>query len=557
MNKKSQPRVPSEGPVDNADLKELAIVRLRPVAGITPATYLTIALGIAILFTLFLTLLYPGLRNTGGHLDLTTRPPNVTVNLNGRLAGTTPLSVNIRPGQHKVTLSRTGFKPVTLSVDIPKRVIATLIWPNRIQQHLALQLIDGAGTVDRRVAEYAAASHLNNIIEDAGNTLADASPVNKYAFLYEIVHFIDRRQALGSLSRAAATTASNGGPITPQATRILFEWFSQLNTDYPGLPFWLASNLSEELNALPSAQNFFDNHADSYSQILINSNNYLQINKLQSDVSVNGIVFRSVPSGILLMGDDADRPVPPERIHDHQPHLRKINAFLMAETEVTNRQFAQFIAEVPRWSPDGKESLVNEGVTNPNYLSSWQNGLPPVGDLDKPVTHVPYQAATAFAEWLNSALKNDPISLSGKLIVRLPTEAEWEWAARGGLRRTPYPDGKTPGNAQLANSRNTGPATVPTSQPNGYGLYDLLGNVWEWTDTWYAPASYLLAAGSKLITNSSTAPSIGAERVIRGGSWATDANLIRVFSRGAQEPTWTTSYIGFRVVLGPQLTSDG
>ena len=268
--------------------------------------------------------------------------------------------------------------------------------------------------------------------------------------------------------------------------------------------------------------------------------------------------FRSVPGGTLLMGDDVDRPLLAHVVHEFQPHLRTVAPFLMAETEVTNRQFARFVAEVPRWSPEATDRLVSEGLAEPTYLASWSDGAPAPGTLDDPVTHVSYHAAAAYAEWLGATVSANAGWPYGDLIVRLPTESEWEWAARGGLTGQPYPNGAATDGARLAGSQVAGPGPAPTSAPNAYGLHDLLGNVWEWTVTWYAPASYLLWAGA------GPAPAIvhghpraGAERVVRGGSWASERELIRVYSRGAQEPGWTTPYLGFRVVIAVPDTPDG
>ena len=562
MSKTPPPAGPPSAAADAADLEHAARVRLRPFLGMPPGTYLTVIYGLAVLLALFLLLVYPGIRAPGGRIEVTATPQNVSVFVDGRFAGTTPLIVDAAPGEYQVELTRTGFAPEVLRVVVPPRVLGTLIWRNRVQVHAGPRLIDGAALARRRVAEYAGASHATDIIADAGRTLAHAAPVEQYSFLHNMVPFVDRRQALGILVHAATTAAAGGGPVTPQTARRLFEWFLRLDRDYPGLPLWLASSLPDELRARLAAQGWFTQHAHGYRQALTAHRAAEPPAALPAAVSVNGIRFRAVPGGTLLMGDDVDSALPPGGPHDHQPHLREVAPFLMAETEVTNRQFAQFVAEVPRWAPDGTALLVSEGMAEPTYLASWRDGAPAPDGLDEPVTHVSYHAAAAFAAWLDAALAADEGAAGAGFpaedrTVRLPTEAEWEWAARGGLAGQPYPDGATTGGARLSGLQVGGPGPAPTSQPNGYGLYDLLGNVWEWTDTWYAPVSYLLAAGAEAAPAVSAQPPVGAERVVRGGSWASERELIRVYSRGAQEPAWATPYLGFRVVIALRSAADG
>lgn len=546
--------------VEVADLERAAQVRLRPVLGIPPGAYLTVIYGLVLLLALFLVLLYPGLRAPGGRIEVTATPRNVTVSLDGEFAGTTPLALDASPGTHELELARAGFAAERLRVEVAPRAFGTLIVRNRAAAHADLELIDGAAVARRRAAEFAAAPHAIGIIEDAGRALARAEAADRYAFLRDVLSFIDRRQALGALVRAAAASAAGGGPVTPQTVRRLFDRFLQLDRDYPGLPPWLAATVPSQLRERLTAQRWHAEHGERYRRAL-GSRAALEPPARQRPagpdaIVVGGLRFRPVPGGTLLMGDDAGGQ---SAAHDRQPHLRAVAPFLMAETEVTNRQFARFAAHVPRWAPDATARLVREGLAEPTYLASWSDGAPAPDALDEPVTHVSHHAAVAFAAWLDATMAGAPAggAPAGALVVRLPTEAEWEWAARGGLAGRPYPLGAETGGARLAGLRGAGPGPAPTSEPNGYGLYDLLGNVWEWTATWYAPASYLLWAGADPAPATAGQPRVGAERVVRGGSWASRRELIRVYSRGAQEPAWATPYLGFRVVIAAPQAPDG
>jgi formylglycine-generating enzyme required for sulfatase activity len=561
MRRETRPSSAQAAAAEVADLERASQVRLRPFLGLPPGTYLTVIYGLIVLLALFLVLIYPGLRSPGGRIAVTATPRHVTVWLDGTFAGTTPLSLQAAPGTHDLELTRAGFAAVRLQVEVAPRVLGTLIVRNRATAHADLELTDGTGVARRGVAEFAGAWHATGIIEEAGRALAGAAPADQYAFLRDTVPFIDRRQALGALVRASATSAAGGGPVTPQTVRSLFDRFLRLDRDYPGLSGWLALSVPDELRDRLTAQRWYVEHREGYGRGLATRPEPARPGALPDAVVVGGVRFRSVPRGTLLMGDDVDRPLLADTAHDHQPHLRAVEPFLMAETEVTNRQFARFVAAVPRWSPGATDELVSAGLAEPSYLASWADGVPAPGTIDQPVTHVSYHAAAAFAAWLGavSASAGWPY---GDSIVRLPTEAEWEWAARGGLTGQPYPSGSGPGGARLAGSRVNGarvpgPGPAPASEPNGYGLYDLLGNVWEWTATWYAPTSYLLWAGADPAAAIAGQPRAGAERVVRGGSWASERDLIRVYLRGAQEPAWATPFLGFRVVIAAPDAPDG
>ena len=560
---KRERRSPAAGAAapEIADLERASQVRLRPFLGMPPGAYLTGIYAVVLLVALFLVLVYPGLRSPGGRIAVSASPRHVTVWLDGRFVGTTPLSVEAGPGTHDLELTRAGFAAEARQVEVAPRVLGTLIVRKRASVHADLELVDAAGVARRSVAEFGGASHVTGIIEDAGRALARAAPDAQYAFLRDVVPFVDRRQALGALVRAAASSAARGGPVTPQAARSLFDRWLQLDRDYPGLPLWLAAAAPSELAQDLAAQRWYRERGEDYRRAL-SSHPPPRPAALQDAVVLDGMRFRAIPGGTLLMGDDVDRPVRADAAHDHQPHLRAVGPFLMAETEVTNRQFARFVAEVPRWAPRGTAALVREGLAEPTYLASWSEGVPAPGILDQPVTHVSHHAAAAFAAWLGAAAAANGPWPYGDMIVRLPTDAEWEWAARGGLSGHPYPNASGTGGARLAQTRVegtrvSGPGSAPVSAPNGYGLHDLLGNVWEWTATWYAPASYLLWTGDEPAQPFAAQPRAGAERVVRGGSWASERDLIRVYSRGAQEPAWATPYLGFRVVIALPATPDG
>ncbi len=240
--------------------------------------------------------------------------------------------------------------------------------------------------------------------------------------------------------------------------------------------------------------------------------------------------------------DDVERTLG-KTIDQLMAHAVRVERFFIAETEVTNRQFQLFVDAVPEWKPSNREALLSTGLVSDGYLVTWNEDRFPADSGDLPVTGISWHAASAYCAWLQTGL----VASRPGSIVRLPTEAEWEWAARGGLRGMPYPSGDKPGRSVFFVKDISGPGPAGSSEPNGYGLRDMAGNVWEWCADSFAPAAYLLTSLDPS-SNRRFAGSLPetSEKVVRGGSWNNQKELLRVYTRGSQPADWCTSQLGFR-----------
>lgn len=306
-----------------------------------------------------------------------------------------------------------------------------------------------------------------------------------------------------------------------------------------------------------------------------------------------------IPGGVFMQGAVASDPFAMD--HERPQHAVAVDGFFMDATEVTNAEYARFVAEtgyvtvaerpidweemkkqLPPGTPKPHDSVMQPGsllfkmpeqlVSNLNDYSqwwewkvgaNWRHPQGPGSDLkgkeNYPVVHIAYEDAMAYCEW------------AGR---RLPTEAEWEWAARGGLKGAIFPWGNE---KEILNERaNTFSGTFPMKNdvedgfenkapvasypPNGYGLHDIVGNVWEWTQDWYHAGYYKerAAANDTLVNPVGPASALNRynpyakEKVIKGGSFLCNANYCasyRVSARMANSLDSAQEHLGFRTVL--------
>jgi formylglycine-generating enzyme required for sulfatase activity len=223
-----------------------------------------------------------------------------------------------------------------------------------------------------------------------------------------------------------------------------------------------------------------------------------------------------------------------------------LSDFYICETEITVAQFKQFIDTTGYQTDadkrtDGYGSIIYDGSSwekkdGVNWKCDVGGSVRPQSDYNHPVVHVSWNDAVAYCNWLSQK--------TGKK-YRLPTEAEWEYAAGGGSsNRTQWAGTNSESSLgsyvwYYANSGNKTHA-VKTKSPNALGLYDMSGNVWEWCGDWYGNYT----TGSK--TNP-TGPSSGSSRVLRGGSWNFNTSLCRVAYRRNSYPSYRSNDYGFRV----------
>lgn len=300
-----------------------------------------------------------------------------------------------------------------------------------------------------------------------------------------------------------------------------------------------------------------------------------------------------IPGGVYRMGSSQFYP-------EERPVSRvSVNGFWMDRAPVTNAQFAKFVAatdhvtfaEIPPKAedyPGARPEMLRAGslvfvpppqrvdrrtITNwwvYQFKADWRHPQGPHSSIegldDHPVVHVTYGDAAAYATW------------AGKC---MPTEAEWEFAARGGLHEAVYAWGNefTPGGVYMANTWQgefpwqnlgsdgfSGTSPVGSFAPNGYGLVDMIGNVWEWTEDWYLSRHVVEntmaccipqnpRGGTEEASRDPAIPNIRTPRkVLKGGSHLCAPNYCRRYrpaARHAEPIDTSTSHVGFRCIVRP------
>lgn len=234
-----------------------------------------------------------------------------------------------------------------------------------------------------------------------------------------------------------------------------------------------------------------------------------QISEANSTGIIEPALVR-IPEGWFLMGSesgqDCEKPV----------HRVWVDAFLLGATQVTNAEYAEFLRATGESAP-----------------AFWQDAN--FNHPQQPVAGPSWSSAVKYCEWLSAATER---------AYRLPSEAEWERAARGGAEQKNFPWGDEP--PQLLPDYSTrwqnGPERVARYAPNAFGLYDIGDNVHEWCSDWY-DTNYYAASPER----NPSGPATGVRKASRGGSWRHQVKVARCSARSSIPPEFQYADYGFRI----------
>ncbi len=537
-------------------------VKLKPFLSLQPGVYLTILYSFVILFIIFMVLFYPGLKAYGTYINFHSVPDRAAVWVDGKYKGSTPCVAFLEKGTHQIEIRKSYFQTVSVEKTVKGRLVGTLFAPLRGVLRTSVEIKDLDGYLNwifkewaewGMLSRFAANYPLQPLLSEASMVTWTSLPEQRRAvqdriasLLVGAADYVDSPEELREIITALFYSESAGGIFDASCLKRIGRRLKSFFASHPTYPYWILLSLpsrrsleSSDSKALTAEQlaatDSFQRFHSQYLRYLDSFSSQKKTPRPGDRMLLGSISLREVPAGLTVLGKDPQQIV--DRVDLSLPYPANLDSFYMAETELTNEQYREFLLENPEWRKSNLEALIRRGDVTEQYLEDWEAESFPKGASRLPVTGVSFNAAKAYCNWLTGKL---PASLTG-YEVRLPYDAEWEWAAHSGKRVDA---------AKVVFGRKDGPEEADLAQPDALGLRNMNGNVWEWCEDWYRPAMNLLTKGLPMrITRSSSGRHMGAERIVRGGSWANAEEDISIYTRGSQSPDWCTPYMGFRVVV--------
>ncbi|MDR3131019.1 MAG: SUMF1/EgtB/PvdO family nonheme iron enzyme [Treponema sp.] len=463
----------AQGP--NAILPEDRVV-LPSVLGLRPGVYLAVIYCLVIIAAVFAALIYPGLSNPGSAVVLRSEPHGAAVRVDGIYLGTAPCEIFVSQGKRTFEFVLPGFTPVTAEYEIPGRVFASAFAPKRVPVTAVMTAADPLEALVLGAADFAAWSlageptaayqiplSLSEGAYRAGPAAAD--PIireDMTAILDAALRFTATRAALRDFLRAAFLI-DNGG-LSPSPVSALGS----------------ARDLIARLEKSPGAAEVLANYlSPDAASAVKNSAWYRKSPPASQTPDTRAFSSRTIEAGGLVFRESS-------------------GGFYIAAEAVPSSSWEAFLAANPRWKLQNAAALREQGLVTDEYLAAFAGGPPDTG-----ISCISWYAAKAYCEWLTGLLPPDLSSYN----VRLPTEAEWEYA--------------------------------PPVQGESFSF-------WEWCEDLYAPLGFLPA-------QEEAAARIGSpERSLRGGSWINQPGSVNTETRASLPPQFCSPFVSFRPLIAPR-----
>lgn len=511
--------------IDKAD------VRLRPVLGVPPRKYLPALFGAALLIAVFLVFFLPGIVRSGSWLKFEGEPGTASVYLGGDYKGASGRFLWFPAGEYAFRVERNGFSAGEIKLKVGGRLLGSLFFPKKTTVRYSLSADDPSAVLHSAFREYSAWSltgkpsalyPLPSVLSDNLAALASTGGLSG----------LETSREAGTaglpLGAALAKDAVSMAVSSESARDALGAAVQAVSGGAPG-PLSLAGTARIAASILCSGKNGAVWLSDMLAGTGKGTEYKSRIDAIAKEsvpvtrgdfprpagrVSLAGHEFVLFSAGTVEMTGLAPSGA-------HAPYAVRVPSFGIGRLEITNRQWARFIAANPRWAPANRAELIEAGLADGNYMAEWTGA-----EDSRPVASVSWHAARAYCEWLGE-------TSGGSYRFVLPTEAMWEAAATAG-----QDSGSAKASGVWADGSAAGPAAVASRGYSSAGLADMMGNVWEWTSDPYRPYP-AFAAGEFA----------GDEIAARGGSWANRAGDIEAGSRGGIASSHSSPFLGFRVVI--------
>jgi len=548
------------------------IVVLKPIFGVKPGVYLAAFYSAALVLILFFLLVFPGIVRNGADVSFSSQPAGASILVDGIRIGATPYTAFVAVGKHELTVRKPYFKTSTETIAVHGRLLFSLFAPARLRHATALSIIAPDELISHASRQFASwaligeahgqyqfppvlTDAVTDLYADRASNHGDA-PGKASHLLNNALLNVQSSSLLRDFVHATVLDQSAGQVAGPLQFGALFTKIIQLEKHSQGFPLWLNEVLPADVASTLKSSAWYASFMKNYreSMRLGAADRQTTLIPGPESLALDGIPFVKVPGGSFIMGmDEASRTSTDPLL---VPSKVRVGGFYMMSTETSRAMFEQFLKSNPKWLPSQRAQLEAQGLVTSGYLAGWSDqgtaAAPPAGTPNLPVTGVSYGAAQAFASWLSARL---PAYLSS-YSVRLPTEAEWEYAARLSGVTT-----KSDVFQDTFQGVSREPEPVGTGGGGNLGIHDLMGNVWEWTSSWYRPAepplSLIGATGDNAalgiaLSDAAAAALPDVHMTVKGGSFANRSDTVSPGTRGSMPPAWCTPYLGFRVVIAPR-----
>lgn len=495
-------------------------VRLRPLFGVKPGKYLAALYLFIIIIILFFILVFPGIIKRGSLVTFTSEPSGAAVRVDGVFWGASPCTVFIDEGRHRFDFVLPGFDVFNMEQDVGAGGFASAIFPRRLSFHAGLSEKKPLYALTLGAEDAAAWSFTGESAEmyqvpmslsegvyrsapadvEAANTLIEAA-----------ARFTSTRAFLKDLLRSKFLADNSGCSPSPLKANFSIAEMFKFIEDNPAFTVVLADLLGEAAKPLLESEWYRNNVIEAVfpPQTPNQSRQNPSSAKFGGSLTAGGVRFIEVEDGFFTTATDFRYETPVKR-------------FYIAANEVSDSEWAAFLAENPEWRIENTASLVKKGLVTGQYLVKPDDDAYPLPT----VSGVSWFAAEAYCRWLGTKL---PDAFSG-WTVRLPNEIEWEYVAVSVVKGL---DGERIDKMILR------------SRPTGTGrAEDAEAGLWEWCADPFVPLYFLGADGDSIAAIGSP------KRSVRGGSWInTVGTTVLPETRAGLVPSSCSPFVSFRPVI--------
>jgi formylglycine-generating enzyme required for sulfatase activity len=494
-------------------------VRLRPLFGVKPGKYLAALYLLIIITLLFFILVFPGLTKRGSLVTFTSEPSGAALRVDDVFLGSSPCTVFVDAGRRRFDIVLPGFELFSREEDVGAGGFASAIFPRRLSVHAVLNEKKPLNAMTLGAEDAAAWSFTGESVEMYQIPLslsegvyrsapADTGAANR--LLAAAARFTSTRAFLKDLARAKFLADNSGRSPSPLKVCSSVADTLKFIADNPAFTVVLTDLLGETAKPLLESEWYRKNVIDVVFPPENQEENRQNLTgaRFGGSITAGGVRFIEVEDGIFTVAADFSHETPVKR-------------FYIAANEVSDGEWAAFLAENPEWRAENTENLAEKGLVNRQYLVTPDDEAYP----SPTVSGVSWFAAEAYCRWLSTKL---PPALSG-WTVRLPTEIEWEYAASSAVKG--LDSGRLAG--MVLRDRPAG-----RTAPGEAGL-------WEWCADPFVPIHFLAADGESIAAIASP------KRSVRGGSWVNPVGTVFPETRAGLAPSSCSPFVSFRPVIVP------